>query len=87
MRPEELSPELQEKVASCQTPDEVLAIAKEAGYTLTDDELDQVANGGGAWNNGTSSHCPKCGSTSHHTILTGTVNHQNVCNKCGCIWG
>ena len=21
-----------------------------------------------------------------HTIHTGTVNQQNVCNNCGCIW-
>ncbi|MDO4806519.1 MAG: Nif11-like leader peptide family natural product precursor [Coriobacteriales bacterium] len=31
MRYEELSPELQEKVAACQTPEEVMALIKESG--------------------------------------------------------
>ncbi len=87
MRYDELSPEMQEKIKKCQTPEEVLLLAKEAGHELTDEELEQVANGGGVWNNGSNGHCPSCGSTSYHTTHTGTVNQQNVCNKCGCIWG
>ncbi|MBR3328266.1 MAG: Nif11-like leader peptide family natural product precursor [Atopobiaceae bacterium] len=87
MRYEELTSDQQKKIAACQTPEEVLALAKESGYTLTDDELNEVASGGGAWGGGTNGHCPNCGSTSYHTIHTGTVNQQNVCNKCSCVWG
>ena len=82
---EDLSPEMQEKVRACKTAEEVLALAKEVGHDLTDDELDQIA-GGAVYGGGTSWNCPNCNSTSHHTIHTGTVNQQNVCNNCGCIW-
>ena len=86
MRYEDLSPEQREKVAACQTPEDIMALAKESDYSLTDEDLDQIS-AGGAWGGGASNSCPSCGSTSHHTIHTGTVNQQNVCNKCGCIWG
>ena len=52
MRYEELTSDQQKKIAACQTPEEVLALAKESGYTLTDDELAEVASGGGAWGGG-----------------------------------
>ena len=61
MRYEELTSDQQKKIAACQTPEEVLALAKESGYTLTDDELNEVASGGGAWGGGTNGHCPNCG--------------------------
>lgn len=43
----ELSPELQEKAKSCKTPEEMLALAKEEGYELSDSELEAIA--GGTW--------------------------------------
>ena len=46
---EDLSPELQEKAKTCTSPDEILELAKEAGYELSDEELDQVAGGKGFW--------------------------------------
>ena len=36
------------KVEAAQTPEELLAIAKEAGYELTAEQLEGVA-GGGSW--------------------------------------
>ena len=84
MKFEDLSPEMRKKVGACQTPEDVLALAKDAGYELTDDELGQIF--GGSWG-GPSNNCPRCGSTSYHTIHTGTVDQQRVCNDCGCVWG
>ena len=45
MNYDELSPELKKKLQECKTPDDVLALAKEAGYELSEEELNAV-NGG-----------------------------------------
>ena len=58
MDPKNLDPALRAKVEACTTPEEILALAKEEGYTLTDDELEQIS-GGGFWDGPT---CPSCGS-------------------------
>lgn len=44
---EDLTPEQQEKARACKTPEEMLELAKAAGYELSDAELDGIA--GGAW--------------------------------------
>lgn len=44
----ELTPEQQEKAKACQTPEELLALAREEGIELSDAELEDVA-GGGFW--------------------------------------
>ena len=43
----DLTPEQQEKARACKTPEEMLELAKAAGYELSDAELDGIA--GGAW--------------------------------------
>ena len=48
MRFEDLTPEQKEKVKGCKNADELLAIAREEGYELSDDELEAV-NGGANW--------------------------------------
>ena len=53
---ENLTPELQEKAKTCQSPEEMLALAKEEGYELSDAELDAVA-GGGFWDTDCSTYC------------------------------
>ena len=45
MNLEDLSPELMEKAKACKTPEEMLALAKEEGYELTDAELEGLAGG------------------------------------------
>lgn len=45
---EELTPEQQAKARSCKTPEDMLALAKEEGYALTDEELEAVS-GGASW--------------------------------------
>ena len=44
------NPELQEKLKSANTPEDILAIAKKEGVELTDDELEGVS--GGSWSCG-----------------------------------
>lgn len=45
MNIEGLTPEQQEKIKDCSTPEEILAVAQEEGYELSDDELDAVSGG------------------------------------------
>ncbi len=59
MDPKSIDPALRAKVEACGTPEEILALAKEEGYILTDDDLDQIS-GGGLWSD--DPKCPRCGS-------------------------
>lgn len=45
---DKLSPELQKKVRECKTPEEIVALAREEGYEITDEEL-QAISGGVKW--------------------------------------
>ena len=45
---EDLTAELKEKILACKTPEELLALAHEEGYELSDEEL-QAVSGGGTW--------------------------------------
>ena len=47
MKLENLTPEQREKALACKSPEEVLALAKQEGYELSDEELDQVSGGWG----------------------------------------
>jgi len=71
-----LDPELKAKVKACSTPEEILVLAKEEGYTLTDEDLVQIS-GGGLWTND-EPKCPKCGSKN---FVWG--NPYNTCLNCG----
>ena len=42
-----LTDEQKKKVEAAQSPEELLALAKEAGYELTSEQLEAVAGGGG----------------------------------------
>ena len=44
----DLTPEQQEKVRACKTTEDILALAKEEGYQLSDKELEAVS-GGSIW--------------------------------------
>ena len=46
MNLEDLSPELKERALACKTPEDVLALAKQEGYDLSDEELEAVSGGG-----------------------------------------
>ena len=47
MKFEDLTPEQQEKAKACKSVEEMLALAREEGYELSDDELETI--GGGDW--------------------------------------
>lgn len=40
-----ISPELRKKAAACKTPEELLALAKQEGYKLTEEELEAMSGG------------------------------------------
>ena len=42
----DISPELREKAKACNTPEELLALAKKEGYKLSDEEMQAVSGGG-----------------------------------------
>ena len=44
---ENLTPEQREKAKACKSAEEILALAKEEGYEISDDELESVS--GGDW--------------------------------------
>ena len=47
MKFEDLSPDLQERAKGCKSAEDILALAKDEGYELSDDELESVS--GGDW--------------------------------------
>ena len=46
---DELSEDLKERAKACKTPEEVLALAKDEGIALSDEDLALVAGGKGKW--------------------------------------
>lgn len=58
-----LSEEQIKKVSQCQSVEELLALAKEEGYALTDEQLEAVSGGGCLSTDAPnlSKNCPKCG--------------------------
>ena len=45
MKFEDLTPEQQERAKACKTPEEVFALAREMGYELTAEEMDEISGG------------------------------------------
>lgn len=41
----DLTPEQQEKVRACETPEDLMALAKEEGYELADEDLEGISGG------------------------------------------
>ena len=78
------NPEFQEKLKAAQTPAELLALAREQGLPLSDEDLQEIAGGtlrtGWGWEDGR--QCPRCTSTS---ITTLGEKHWR-CNDCGKEW-
>lgn len=64
MEHKDLTDEQKAKARACSTPEEMLALAQEEGYELSDEELEGVAGG---W--GCSSHHDPCEEHDASTIL------------------
>ena len=85
----DLTEEQKAKAAGCNTPEQMLELAKEEGYELSEEELAAVS--GGSWGNnsgGSPAKCPKCGSTSVVSTLTGSepILVECQCRNCGYEW-
>ena len=52
---ENLTEEQRQKARACRTTEEILALAKEEGMELTDEQLEGVAGG---WGGGSEDNCP-----------------------------
>ena len=53
-----LTAEQKEQARSCKTPEEILALAKEEGYELSDEEIEGIS-GGSLWcSDMSASDCP-----------------------------
>lgn len=72
------SPELQEKLKSANTFEDLMTIANEEGVELTDEQIDQIS-GGGAWNH--PKNCPACGKENIYHY-----GAQYYCRDCGHEW-
>ncbi len=86
-----LKPDVREKVKDCNTPEEMLALAKEEGIELTDEDLDMVSGGWGSDDSGSGGgvQCIACGSTntSGHSVRADTrYVEEFVCHDCGESW-
>ena len=45
MEPKDLTPEQKERARACKDPEELLALAREEGYELSDEELGAISGG------------------------------------------
>jgi len=74
------------KIRECKNTEEVLAIAKEEGIELTDEQLEAVSGGCSK----ETIHCPNCGSTNLTKRPIGFAHrvsgYRITCNDCGTKW-
>ena len=73
-----LSKEQIAKLKECKNQDEILALAKEEGIELTEEQLDAVSGGNSCPTQQVK--CPKCGSTN---IAGLGINRTVQCLSCG----
>lgn len=83
------APDLQERAKGCQTPEEILELAREEGIELSDEDLEHVAGGWGASDSGCGVKCPECGSynMTGDSVRAGDSNWEEfTCQYCGNNW-
>ena len=84
MNVNDLSPKQIEKLRACHTPEEILALAKEEGRELNDEELDSIAGGEGFWDETPPIiTCTACGKEFENTQFYVFLN----CPLCGAYIG
>ena len=69
------------KVKACKNQEELLALAKEEGVELTDDQLEAVAGGGCSSDDGDVMECPECHSTKNVKKIQ-LASDRIKCYKC-----
>lgn len=76
------------RARNCKSNEELLALAKQEGIVLTDEQLEAVS-GGGCRDTTVSSVCPECGATVTKEAYNDSYNVMVVsftCPKCGHKW-
>lgn len=76
------------KARKCKSNEELLALAKEEGVTLSDEQLEAVS-GGFCSDTTVTSVCPKCGTKVSDEVYNDSYNTIYVkfkCPKCGHKW-
>ena len=74
-----LSEEQIKKVEACKSSEEILALAKEEGVTLTDEQLEAVSGGGCIVS---TAKCDKCGSK-NVKLIRSVERGKYECKDCG----
>lgn len=77
---EDLTAEQKSKLTECTTAEDVLALAKDEGVELDDNELEKIS-GGIYWDS--QDPCPKCGAKP--TAIQG-ADGSHFCYKCDAKW-
>ena len=83
-----LTEEQVNKASKCKTSEELLALAKQEGVVLSDEQLEAVS-GGVCSNTKVSSVCPKCGTEISDEVYNDSCNKLLVrfkCKNCGHEW-
>ena len=75
------------KVKACKNQEEILAIAKEEGIELSEEQLEAVSGGCGTFTS-PDKKCPKCGCNRLRQSCSGDVIviYYLTCTQCGHTW-
>ena len=79
---ENLSTEQKAKLGECESPEDILAVARAEGYELSEEELDQIAGGTPVWVVTNMWTCKKCGGRFKY-LETDRDYKRYQCTKCG----
>ncbi len=87
MNYEDLTDEQRARAAECRTPEELLALAKEEGIDIPDEDLEKIA-GGLTWGKSRPfPPCERCGSSKVYKEVRVPPETSNyVCKDCGHTW-
>ena len=84
-----LTEEQLEKASQCKNGEELLALAKEEGVELTNEQLEYVNGGCGNKPDKTDRTCPQCGTSivgEYVETTPGDGKYHFVCTSCGFEW-
>ena len=79
-----LTDEQKEKIAGCKDKEDYLSLARELGYELSEEELDNISGGDDVDGWADRPCCPNCGSYNVAVAYDGGLCYR--CRDCGCEW-